>query len=90
MIGVSTVDVMSTIALLISIEALYPAMRLIDVFMDNARHHHARAVQQWLAMPGWRIKLHFIPAYSPHLNPIERLWGAHAQKCNAQPMLRYL
>jgi transposase len=21
------------------------------------------------------IKLHFIPAYCPHLNPIERLWG---------------
>ena len=26
-------------------------------------------------MPGRRIKLHFIPAYCPHLNPIERLWG---------------
>ena len=22
-----------------------------------------------------RIKLHFIPSYCPHLNPIERLWG---------------
>jgi len=28
-----------------------------------------------LAQPGPRIKLHFIPAYCPHLNPIERLWG---------------
>jgi hypothetical protein len=26
-------------------------------------------------MPGRRIKLHFVPAYCPHLNPIERLWG---------------
>ena len=75
MIEVSTVDAMSTIALLISIEAMYPAMRLIHVFLDNARYHHARVVQDWLAMPGRRIKLHFIPAYSPHLNPIERLWG---------------
>ena len=24
---------------------------------------------------GRRIKLHFIPTYCPHLNPIERLWG---------------
>jgi len=32
-------------------------------------------VQQWLAQPGCRIKLHFIPAYCPHLDPIERLWG---------------
>lgn len=75
MIEVSTVDAMSTIALLIAIEIMYPAMRLIHVFLDNARYHHARAVQEWLAMPGRRIKLHFIPAYSPHLNPIERLWG---------------
>jgi transposase len=28
-----------------------------------------------LAQPGCRIKLHFIPAYCPHLDPIERLWG---------------
>jgi transposase len=75
MIEVLTVDAMSTIALLIAIEVMYPAMRLIHVFLDNARYHHARAVQEWLAMPGRRIKLHFIPAYSPHLNPIERLWG---------------
>ena len=31
--------------------------------------------EQRLAQPGRRIKLRFIPAYSPHLNPIERLWG---------------
>ena len=28
-----------------------------------------------VAQPGCRIKLHFIPSYCPHLNPIERLWG---------------
>jgi len=28
-----------------------------------------------IARPGCRIKLHFIPTYCPHLNPIERLWG---------------
>ena len=72
---VLSVDAMSTIALLMAIEALYPAMRLIHVFVDNARYHHARIVQDWLARPGRRIKLHFVPAYCPHLNPIERLWG---------------
>ena len=30
---------------------------------------------QWLARPGCRIRLHFIPTYCPHLDPIERLWG---------------
>ena len=48
---------------------------LIHVFLDNARYHHAKIVQKWLAQPGRRIKLHFVPAYCPHLNPIERLWG---------------
>jgi transposase len=72
---VLTVDAMSTIALLASIEALYPAMRLVHVFLDNARYHHAKLVREWLAEPGRRIELHFVPAYCPHLNPIERLWG---------------
>jgi hypothetical protein len=70
-----TVDALSTIMLLMAIEAMYPAMRLTHVFLDNARCHHAKLVQAWLAQPDRRIKLHFIPAYSPHLNPIERLWG---------------
>src|SRR4029077_9663102 len=52
-----------------------PLLALIHVFLDNARYHHARLVQEWLARPGCRIKLHFIPSYCPHLNPIERLWG---------------
>jgi transposase len=75
MIEVLTVDALSTIALLVAIEAVYPAMRIIHVFLDNARYHHAKAVQDWLAMPGRRIRLHFVPAYCPHLNPIERLWA---------------
>jgi transposase len=36
---------------------------------------NAKLVQAWLARPGCRIKLHFIPTYCPHLDPIERLWG---------------
>jgi transposase len=75
MIEVETVDAASTIRLLASIEAFYPMLVMIHVFLDNARYHHAKLVQEWLAQPGRRIKLHFIPAYCPHLNPIERLWG---------------
>ena len=32
-------------------------------------------MRDWLAQPGRRIRLHFVPPYCPHLNPIERLWG---------------
>jgi len=72
---VLTVDALSTILLLTAIEVMYPGMRLIHVFLDNARYHHAKLVQTWLARPECRIMLHFVPAYCPHLNPIERLWG---------------
>jgi transposase len=75
MLEAPTVDAKSTIALLVAILAAYPSMRLIHVFLDNARYHHAKLVKQWLAAEGQRIRLHFVPPYSPHLNPIERLWG---------------
>ena len=75
MIEVETVDAASTIKLLEAIEALYPMLALIHVFLDNASYHHAKLVREWLAQPGRRIMLHFIPPYCPHLNPIERLWG---------------
>ena len=75
MLDVVTVDAASTIMLLMAIEAMYPGKRIIHLFLDNARYHHARLVQAWLAKPGCRIKLHFIPAYCPHLASIERLWG---------------
>ena len=75
MIEVLTVDALSTIALLIAIAFMYPTKRLIHVFLDNAKYHHALMVEQWLARPGCRIKVHYIPTYCPHLDPIERLWG---------------
>lgn len=75
MLEVVTVDAVSTIMLLTAIEALYPGKRMIHLFLDNARYHHAKLVQAWLAQPGRRITLRFIPAYCPHLDSIERLWG---------------
>jgi hypothetical protein len=32
---------------------------IVHVFLDNARYHHAKLVQAWLARSGCRIKLHF-------------------------------
>jgi transposase len=40
-----------------------------------AAYHHAILVREWLGQPGRRIRLHFIPSYCPHLDPIERCWG---------------
>ena len=75
MLEVPTVDAVSTVMLLMAIEAMYPGKQMIHVFLDNARYHHAKLVQQWLGEPGRRIRLHFIPVYCPHLDSIERLWG---------------
>lgn len=75
MLEVQTVDANSTILLLAAILSAHPSMRMIHVFLDQARYHHAKLVREWLAREGRRITLHFVPAYSPHLNPIERLWG---------------
>jgi len=75
MIEAESIDAKSTIRLLEALEALYPFMVCIHVFLDNASYHHAKLVKEWLSRPGRRIKLHFLPAFCPHLNPIERLWG---------------
>ena len=75
MIEALTIDAASTIALLQSIQTQYPALTRIHVFLDNARYHHSKLVRQWLECGDCRIKLHFVPPYCPHLNPIERLWG---------------
>jgi transposase len=75
MIEALTVNAISTIMLMRAIEAMYPGKRLIHLFVDNARYHHAKLVQAWLARSRCRIKLHFVPAYCPHLDAIERLWG---------------
>ena len=47
MIDVETVNAASTITLLEAIEALYPMLALIHVFLDNARYHHVKLVQEW-------------------------------------------
>jgi transposase len=65
----------TTLRLLEKLERAYPHKRRIHVFVDNARYHHAKMLQPWLERPRCRIKLHFLPPYAPHLNPIERLWG---------------
>jgi transposase len=73
-IEVETVDAKSSIALFSSLEMAFPTMTKIHVYLDNARYHHAKLVKEWLELPGRKIVLHFVPAYCPHLNPIERLW----------------
>ena len=88
MIEVVTVDADSTIRLWNAIEALYPLLALIDVFLDNARYHHARLCAGMACSTGVPDQAAFHSVLLPALNPIERLLGPHAQKRHAQQMLR--
>lgn len=72
----TSVDAQSTIQLMQKLLAANPGASTIHVYADNARYHHARALKDWLRTQGTRIKMHFLPSYCPHLNPIERLWAA--------------
>lgn len=51
----------------------------IYVVLDNASQHHAKKVTLWLKRHR-RLKLIFLPPYSPNLNLIERLWRFFHQK----------
>ena len=46
----------------------------ITVVLDNARYNRSRALREWLARPGCRIELLYLPPYAPNLNLIERFW----------------
>ena len=62
----------TTISFLEKIAQAYPTKKRIHIFADNARYYKNRAVQNYLNNS--KIKLHFLPPYSPNLNPIERFW----------------
>lgn len=49
------------------------ADRKIHLILDNLRVHHAKAVQAWLAEHREAIDVHYLPSYSPELNPNELL-----------------
>jgi transposase len=44
----------------------------IHVIWDNAGYHRSKKVKRHAKI--LNIKLHYLPPYSPNLNPIERLW----------------
>ncbi len=72
-LSADSINADSTIALLTRIRDKNPHLSKIYIILDNARSHHAKKVKAWLS---WnkKIELVFLPAYSPNLNPIERLW----------------
>jgi transposase len=67
-----TLNAEATISFFRKIEDAYPRKKRVHIFCDNAGYYRNKTVTEYLQTS--RIKLHFLPPYSPNLNPIERLW----------------
>lgn len=67
-----TLNANATISFLRRIEEAYPTKKCIHLFCDNAAYYRNKEVTNYLKTS--KIRLHFLPPYSPNLNPIERLW----------------
>ncbi len=68
----TTLNAASTLTFLRKIEEAYPTKRKIHLFCDNAPYYRNKAVKAYLEQS--KIEMHFLPPYSPNLNPIERVW----------------
>ena len=62
------------------IQTHYPLARTIHLVLDNATYNRAALVREWLARPGCRVRLVYLPPYAPNLNLIERLWWFFKKK----------
>ena len=67
-----TLNAKSTTSFLQKVAERYPEASQIHLFCDNARYYRNKKVTDFLEAS--KITLHFLPPYSPNLNPIERLW----------------
>ncbi|NOY73961.1 MAG: IS630 family transposase [Gammaproteobacteria bacterium] len=69
----------STIQLLEILDQKYSSAKEIILILDNAKYHYSKEVQKHLKdYP--RIRMAFLPSYSPNLNLIERLWRFFKKK----------
>lgn len=47
--------------------------KTIHLICDNSKAHRNKAVYEYIKKSA-KFKIHYLPPYSPNLNPIERLW----------------
>jgi transposase len=67
-----TLNADATVRFFKKIEQAYPGKSKVHIFCDNAGYYRNQRVTEYLENS--IIELHFLPPYSPNLNPIERLW----------------
>lgn len=74
----ATINAQSAMDLFARLEARHPRAKVIYVIVDNARYYRSRVLKK--ALKGTKIKLIFLPPYSPNLNLIERFWKFFKKK----------
>lgn len=71
-------NVQSLIELFTLMMTRHSETRHFRIYLDNARYQHAVVLKEWIAQMaqerGVVFDLKYLPAYSPNLNLIERLW----------------
>jgi len=73
-----SINAQSTVSLLEEMMRNQP-LGLIYVILDNARYYRSKMVQVFVRK-NKRVRLVFLPPYSPNLNIIERLWKFFKKK----------
>lgn len=66
-----TINAESIINFMSKVRAQYGSKK-VHIILDQSGYHKSKLVAEEALKIG--IKLHFLPPYSPNLNPIERLW----------------
>ena len=60
------------------LEIQYPEAPQIHIILDQSGYHRSNDVAEFVKNS--RIVIHFLPPYSPNLNPIERIWKVMNEK----------
>jgi transposase len=68
----------TTVNFLSYLKASYPMASKIHVILDQSSYHTSGLVKNFAKAES--IDLHYLPPYSPNLNPIERLWKVMNEK----------
>lgn len=67
-----TVNSDAMITSLKKVKTFFPNAPFIHVILDQGPYNKSKAIKEFAQRNN--IKLHYLPTYSPNLNPIERLW----------------
>ena len=72
------VNAATTVAFFQQLKTVYATAPRIHIILDPSGDHRSRQVQE--AALKRNLVLHYLPPYSPNLNPIERLWKVMNEK----------